>query len=126
MTACTVLYIEDNLDNADLITRRLHRVGITPLVAENGQEGIVMAMQHHPNLILMDFNLPDIDGVEVMRRLRRNADFADIPIVMVTADTSPATRRKAYEVGCQGYLHKPVNKEDLFAVLRKHLHLELT
>ncbi|MEO1442923.1 MAG: response regulator, partial [Chloroflexota bacterium] len=78
----TVLYVEDNKVNAELMTRRLRRENIVVMTAENGKAGIESAMRHVPDLILMDFNLPDINGIEVMRRLQKQEDTASIPVVM--------------------------------------------
>ncbi len=110
----TVLYVEDNPDSANLVIKTLHREGIAALHAETGNMGFEMAMQHRPDLILMDFNLPDINGVEVMRQLKATPETMNIPVVMLTVDDGYATRSYAHDVGCDGYLVKPASR---FALL---------
>lgn len=121
MSAPTVLCIEDNPDNAELIVRRLVKEQIETVVAEDGLSGITQALMLDPRLILLDYHLPDINGVEVIRRLRAHRNTADIPVVLVTADGSAQTRKAAYEMGCKGYLLKPVKKADLLAVCDRFL-----
>jgi DNA-binding response OmpR family regulator len=113
MAKTTVLYVEDDRDSAKLVAKTLHREGIAVLLAENGKDGYKIALQHQPDLILMDFNLPDVNGVEVMRHLKTTADTLHIPVVMLTVDDGHATRHYAHEVGCDGYLVKPASRSAL-------------
>ncbi|MEL6150528.1 MAG: response regulator [Chloroflexota bacterium] len=115
----TVLYVEDNKVNAELMTRRLRRENIVVMTAENGKAGIESAMRHVPDLILMDFNLPDINGIEVMRRLQKQEDTASIPVVMVTSSTDVAVRHEAYDAGCRGYLLKPLITVELKMMIER-------
>jgi two-component system cell cycle response regulator len=119
MVKSTVLYIEDNPQNASLITKRLRRDNVLVLVAETGAKGLEDAHNHQPDLILMDFHLPDIDGVEVMRELKNDPATAHIPVAMLTADESAETRRFATEAGCDDYLLKPVAKQCLLNTIHR-------
>ncbi|MEM6283526.1 MAG: response regulator [Chloroflexota bacterium] len=114
-----ILYIEDNRMNADLMVRRLRRKNMVVLTSETGREGIESAMRHQPDLILLDFNLPDINGLEVMKRLRKFEDTANIPIVMVTSTTDTAIRHQAYDLGCRGYLLKPIITVELIMMIER-------
>ncbi|MFZ4815263.1 MAG: response regulator [Phototrophicaceae bacterium] len=117
----TLLYVEDNPTNADLITKQLIRENMIVLVAETGYEGIEMAIHHNPNIILLDFNLPDLSGIEVMERLRKMPSMAQTPVIMLTADSTSNVRQHALDAGCVDFLLKPVGKQDLLKTLRQHL-----
>lgn len=121
MVRATVLYIEDNVVNANLVIKQLMPENILVLLAEDGRSGIQSAHAHQPDLILMDFALPDMNGVEVMRQLKRNPNTAHTPVIMLTVDTSDETRAYAYEVGCDDYLNKPISKRDLLHVLERYI-----
>ena len=108
MTA-RILYVEDNDDNIYLLTRRLSRNGYDVLVARDGQSAIDMALAEAPDLILMDLNLPVIDGWEVTRRLKAMTEMKDIPIVALTSHAMAGDREKALAAGCDDYDTKPVD-----------------
>lgn len=110
-----ILYIEDNPDNMLLVQRAVVTKGYTFLPAVNGQEGLDMAMAERPDLILLDINLPDIDGYEVARRLRANPNFATLPIIALTANALKGDADKALSAGCSGYMPKPISIRDLWA-----------
>lgn len=109
----TILYIEDNPTNSLLVRRIVEAVGYTFLPAYSGQEGLDAVNQHNPDLILLDINLPDIDGYEVARRLR-SSDHSYIPIIAVTANTLQGDMNKAIESGCDVYMTKPINVPELW------------
>ena len=109
MMAARVLYVEDNDDNIYLLTRRLKRSGYEVLVAKDGQEAIDMAIAQMPDLILMDLNLPVIDGWEATRRLKAMARLRDIPIIALTSHAMAGDREKALAAGCNDYDIKPVD-----------------
>lgn len=113
----TVLYIEDNPDNMMLVQRALEARGYTLLKAKNGLEGVTTAENEDVNLILLDINLPDIDGYEVARRLRSSSKRAltTIPIIAVTANALKGDAEKALEAGCDVYMSKPINIRELWA-----------
>jgi two-component system cell cycle response regulator DivK len=109
----TILYIEDNFDNQLLIKRVLEAEGYDVLVANNGEEGISIATNDHPDLILIDINLPDIDGYEVTRRLRKTPSLTDTPILAVTANVMKGDREKTLAAGCNSYIRKPIDVDTL-------------
>jgi two-component system cell cycle response regulator DivK len=115
--AYAVLYIEDNPDNMVLVQRALESRGYKLLKAENGLTGVTMAEQENVDLILLDINLPDIDGYEVARRLRANSKLAlkTVPIIAVTANALKGDAEKALNAGCDVYMSKPINIRELWA-----------
>jgi len=113
----TILYIEDNPDNMLLVQRALESRGYKFLKAVNGVDGISMAEGNMIDLILLDINLPDIDGYEVARRLRKSgkSELAYIPIIAVTANALKGDAERALESGCDVYMSKPINIRELWA-----------
>jgi two-component system cell cycle response regulator DivK len=113
----TILYIEDNPDNMLLVQRALESRGYKLLKAVNGVEGVSMAEGNMVDLILLDINLPDIDGYEVARRLRKSgkSGLAYIPIIAVTANALKGDAERALEAGCDVYMSKPINIRELWA-----------
>lgn len=112
-----VLYIEDNPDNMMLVQRALEARGYRLLKAENGLEGVSVAENEQVDLILLDINLPDIDGYEVARRLRTSTKIAlrSVPIIAVTANALKGDAEKALDAGCDVYMSKPINIRELWA-----------
>ncbi len=112
-----ILYIEDNPDNMTLVKRALESRGYSLLQAINGVEGIHVAEQQDINLILLDINLPDIDGYEVARRLRNSSKttLAYTPIIAITANALKGDAEKALSSGCDVYMSKPINIRELWA-----------
>lgn len=113
----TILYIEDNPDNMLLVQRALESRGYKLLKAVNGVDGISMAEGNMVDLILLDINLPDIDGYEVANRLRKSskAELAYLPIIAVTANALKGDAERALEAGCDVYMSKPINIRELWA-----------
>jgi signal transduction histidine kinase len=109
----TILYIEDDPGSQRLVERALQFAGYRVLVASRGIDGIDLALQEHPDLILMDINLPDLSGREVTTRLRAVPAFRDLPIVALTAQSHRGEREKSLVAGCTGYLTKPVDIDKL-------------
>ena len=112
-----VLYIEDNPDNILLVRRVLSARGFEIIEALNGFGGIAIAEGQEIDLILLDINLPDIDGYEVARRLRKSAkaSLAYIPIIAITANALKGDAEKALAAGCDVYMSKPINIRELAA-----------
>ncbi len=104
-----ILYIEDNNASRLLVQRVLGSKGYEVYVANDGLEGITIAREQQPRLILMDINLPNMDGREITTRLRSIPHFANTPIVALTANNSPGSRELALAAGCTGFLTKPIN-----------------
>ena len=107
--AATILYIEDDPASRRLVQRILDSRGYDVHVAGDGLEGISLARETKPNLILMDMNLPSMDGREITTRLRSLPHFAQIPIVALTANHSPGSRELALAAGCTGFMTKPID-----------------
>jgi len=112
-----VLYIEDNPDNMRLVQRALESRGYRLLQAKNGLAGVEMAEQEEVDLILLDINLPDIDGYEVAKRLRQSSKryLMHTPIIAITANALKGDAEKALEAGCDVYMSKPINIRELWA-----------
>ncbi len=111
----TILYIEDNADNLLLVQRALEARGYRIAWAANGLTGIEVARSQKPDLILLDINLPDIDGYEVARRLRSDDLFRYTPIIALTANALKGDADKALAAGCDVYISKPINIRELWA-----------
>lgn len=115
----TVLYIEDNPDNLTLMQYVIAMVdGVEMISAHTGELGVEMAEIHHPNVILMDINLPGINGIEALRRLRAMPETQTIPVIAVSADVMPADIKLAMQAGFDGYLTKPINLGETIEFIR--------
>ena len=114
----TILIVEDNEMNRDMLSRRLKRRGYEVLVAVDGEMGIELARTKSPDLILMDMSLPVIDGWEATGRLKADADLKHIPIIALTAHAMATDREKAIEAGCDDYDTKPIDLSRLLGVDR--------
>ena len=115
----TGLVIEDNEDNMVLITRFLKKFGYQVLTAETGQQGVDAALQKNPDFIILDIQLPDFDGTEVVRRVRAAEKGAGIPIIAMTSFAMAGDREKLLAAGCSGYIEKPVDPERVLSQIRK-------
>lgn len=105
----TGLVIEDNEDNMMLITRLLKKAGYAALWAPTGGEGLEMALRSQPDFILLDIQLPDIDGTEVLRRLRDSETGKNIPVIVVTSYAMSGDRERFLAAGATAYLEKPID-----------------
>lgn len=104
-----VLCVEDSDDNVYMLHRRLSRAGYDVKVARNGAEGVEWAKTLQPDLIVMDLNLPGLDGWGATRRLKSQAETKHIPIIVLTVETSRASREEAIAAGCDAFLVKPID-----------------
>ena len=120
----TILLVEDNEMNRDMLSRRLIRRGYEVVLAEDGESGVRLALDGLPDLILMDLSLPDIDGLEVTRRLKANARTSHIPIIVLTAHAMLGDRQQALAAGGDDYDIKPVELERLVGKIRALLEQE--
>ena len=116
-----VLVVEDNETNLYLIRFILKKNGFEVVEAINGDEGIKLAIREKPDLILMDIQLPDINGLEVTKRIRESEVASDIPIIALTSYALAGDREKALAAGCTGYIEKPINPETFMAEIKKYL-----
>lgn len=103
-----ILLVEDNDLNRDMLTRRLARRGYETLVAVDGEQGLALARDQRPDVILMDMSLPVLDGWEATKRLKASAETAGIPVIALTAHAMSGDRERALEAGCDDYDTKPV------------------
>lgn len=112
-----ILYVEDNPDNMMLVKRALEARGYHLLQAANGLTGLEIAERENVDLILLDINLPDIDGYEVARRLRHSSKvvLTRTPIIAITANALKGDAEKALDAGCDVYMSKPINIRELWA-----------
>jgi two-component system cell cycle response regulator DivK len=117
-----ILYIEDNPDNRLLVRRVLQVEGYTIFEAVDGHEGLAKAAELQPDLILMDINLPEIDGYEVTARLKQLPGMGRVPIIAVTANVMKGDREKTLAAGCDGYIQKPIDIDILPNQIERFLH----
>jgi two-component system cell cycle response regulator DivK len=110
-----ILIVEDNPENWDMLSRRLQRRGFDVVIAKDGVEGVAMARSEAPDLILMDMNLPVLDGWEATRQVRSAPETAPIPVIARTAHGMPADKARSLEVGCDDHHTKPVDLTALLA-----------
>lgn len=116
-----LLIVEDNQDNRDALSRRLERRGFSVLIAVDGQAGAATARAEHPDLILMDMNMPGIDGWEATRLVKSDPATADIPVIALTAHALAGDRGRALDAGCADYHTKPVDLAKLLAQIEEIL-----
>jgi two-component system cell cycle response regulator DivK len=121
MTRGRILYIEDNVENRMLVKRILEAEGYQVAEAENGTVGMDKAKSGSPDLILVDINLPDIDGYDVTARLRQTDRIGSIPIVALTANVMEGDRQKALDAGCDGYIPKPIDVDQLTTIVAQFI-----
>lgn len=117
----TVLYIEDNPHNMRLVRKMLKMGGYDVIEAMTGGDGIQTAEREQPNLILLDINLPDMDGIEVCGKLRGSDTTAWIPVVALTANAMHGDRERFLESGMDGYLPKPITRNELLNTVRQFI-----
>jgi len=117
----TILVIEDNPQNMYLMRFLLERHGFEVLAAENGLEGIAMAERSRPDCILLDIQLPMLDGYAVTMELRKNPNLRGTPIIAVTSYAMVGDREKAIDAGATDYVEKPINPDTFIDQVRKHL-----
>jgi len=116
----TILIIEDNEQNLYLLTFLLEKHGYRIETARDGLSGIEKALYVRPDLILLDIQLPVMDGYAVAHRLKSYVELTQTPIVAVTSYAMPGDREKAIESGCTGYIEKPINPDTFVAQIEKH------
>jgi two-component system cell cycle response regulator DivK len=120
VTGAQVLVVEDNEKNMKLFRDVLQASGFRLLEATTGEQAMELAAEHQPNLVLMDIQLPDIDGVEALGRLRADVRTASIPVVALTAQAMHGDRERFLDVGFVAYISKPVNILEFVKTVREH------
>jgi two-component system cell cycle response regulator DivK len=115
-----VLIVEDNEKNTKLFRDVLHATGYSTLEAATGEDAVALAVTNEPALVLMDVQLPGIDGVETLARLRADKRTASIPVLALTAQAMGGDRERFLAAGFDGYLSKPINIAELIEAVREH------
>lgn len=121
--SASILCVEDNPQNMRLVRKILTSAGYRVIEAEDGLSGIDMAVQHMPHLILMDVNLPDIDGLEAASRLKAMPAMTQVPVIALTANAMHGDRERCLAAGCDGYIPKPITKNELLNTVSHFLAL---
>jgi two-component system cell cycle response regulator DivK len=116
-----ILIVDDNGQNRRLARDVLRFAGFRTLEAEDGGEGVSLAVEHRPDLVLMDIRMPDMNGVEALRLLRGDERTAQIPIVALTSSTMKGDREQFLDEGFDGYLQKPISVREFPDQVRSHL-----
>jgi two-component system cell cycle response regulator DivK len=116
-----ILLAEDNASNRYLAAYLLTNAGYTVISARNGHDALRLAQAEHPDLVLMDIQMPEMDGYETARRMRADPQLAHIPIVAVTSYAMTADRAKALELGFVGYIEKPIQPLNFVNQISKYL-----
>ncbi|MCB0190454.1 MAG: hybrid sensor histidine kinase/response regulator [Anaerolineae bacterium] len=120
-TPSTILNVEDTPENRHLVRRILESQGYQVVDAENALQGIEKALEIRPDLILMDINLPDLDGFTAVTRMRSYSQLSSVPILALTARTVHDDRERAKAIGCDGYLNKPIDFDELITQVGRHI-----
>ncbi len=116
-----ILCVEDNPQNLRLVRKILKHAGYEVLEAIDGLSGLETAVDEQPDLILMDVNLPDIDGLEVTTQLKRMPEVGQTPIIALTANAMYGDEERCLAAGCDDYLAKPINRSGLLETVGKHV-----
>ena len=120
-----VLVVEDNENNMKLICLVLNKHGCEPIKAFTGKDGVEKAIQERPDIILMDIQLPDISGIEAVKRIRMVDDMQDITIIAITSYAMAGDREKILNVGCDGYFEKPIDPLTIVDDIEKIVELKI-
>ena len=120
----TIMIVEDYDDTRLMLKQGLEVLGYSVLEASNGQEAVDIADREHPDLILMDLDLPILDGIAATQRIRQQSHMESVPIVAVTAYPMSYSRVKAFAKGCNEYMAKPIDMSELASLVNRYLRLE--
>jgi CheY-like chemotaxis protein len=116
-----ILVVDDSADNVAMLSLDLQQQGYRVVTASNGEDAVTVAIQMLPNLILMDINLPTLDGLGATRRIRENDSLREVPIIAITAFGTEGFQRAAYDVGVSGYLTKPLDLDRMHQLIARLL-----
>jgi two-component system cell cycle response regulator DivK len=119
MAGDRILVVEDNEKNMTLVRDILLATGYAPIEASSGEAALALAAEEHPALVLMDIQLPDLDGAEALRRLRSDERTAAIPVLALTAQAMQGDRERFLAAGFDGYLSKPIDVGELIATVQR-------
>ncbi|MCX7975658.1 MAG: response regulator [Bellilinea sp.] len=107
----SILYIEDNFDNRMLVRRLLEHEGFLVLEAENAHEALALLQTQQPDLILMDINMPEIDGYTLTRQIKATPQTSQIPVIALTANVMRGDKERTLRAGCDGYIENPIDTD---------------
>jgi two-component system, cell cycle response regulator DivK len=116
-----ILIVEDYDDNRHIMRELLTSAGFEVVEAHTGEEGVAMALAHRPDLILMDIQLPALDGYAATRQIKAAPDLRAVPIIAVTSYALSGDDERAHQAGCAAYVTKPFSPRQLLAIVREHL-----
>ena len=116
-----ILVVEDNETNIYLISFILRKNGYEVTEARTGEEGVKLAIKDKPDLIIMDIQLPGIDGLEATRKIRESEADGEVPIIALTSYAMTGDRERALKAGCTGYIEKPINPDTFISEIKKYL-----
>ncbi|MEW5872431.1 MAG: response regulator [Chloroflexota bacterium] len=122
--SATILYVEDNPDNRMLVRRILSAEGFSVLEAGTAAQALKTLQTQTPDLILMDINMPDIDGYTLTARLKGLPGLGNVPIIALTANVMKGDRERSLEAGCDGYIQKPIDVDTIGDQIRRFLALK--
>jgi two-component system cell cycle response regulator DivK len=116
-----VLYVEDNADNRLLVRRVLEADGFTVMECSNPNQALDMAQQVQPNVILMDINMPEVDGYTLTARIKSTSGLENVPVLALTANVMRGDRERSLEAGCDGYIQKPIDIDTLASQIERYI-----
>lgn len=116
-----ILYVEDNFENKLFVRRVIESMGHEMLEAESGLDSLVVATEKRPDLVLMDINIPGMDGLETTVKFKQNPCLANIPVIALTANAMKGDKERCLEAGCDGYMQKPVGVSDLRQEIQRYV-----
>jgi two-component system, cell cycle response regulator DivK len=117
-----ILYVEDNIDNRVLVRRILMAEGYEVLEAQDAHEALQVVQQQKPDLVLMDINMPEIDGYTLTARFKGMPGFDSVPIIALTANVMRGDRERSLDAGCDGYIQKPIDVDQLPIQIKRFLN----
>lgn len=117
----TILYIEDNPLNMRLVRKLVKSFGYDMIEAMDGITGLAMVKSERPDLLLVDVNLPGMDGLEIASEVKKTPEIASIPIIALTANAMHGDRERCLAAGCDSYIAKPISRQELFNILNRFL-----
>lgn len=122
MSEGRILVVEDNMDTYELVRFILEKNGFETFLAMNGRDGVNAAGKQMPDLIIMDLSLPEMDGWTATRLIKGNPKTAFIPLIALTAHALPSDRQRAMDAGCDDYITKPMDLEELLEAIRRWIN----
>jgi two-component system cell cycle response regulator DivK len=122
MSKGRILVVEDNMDTYELMRFILERDGYETFLAMNGRDGLSAARKQKPDLILMDMSMPEMNGWEATRRIKKDPKTGSIPLIAVTAHALPGDRQRALDAGCNEYITKPMDLSELVEAVNRTLY----